>query len=173
MFSKLKKKLIFFYLVIRGAKVGLGNNFNKIYVESYRKVTIGSYNTLCENINIVNYGDGDCSFIMGDNNYVGRDCEFNIGLRILIGDDCLIASGCKFIDSNHGIDKEKLIRLQKGSAKNIVIKNDVWLGSNVIVLQGVTINTGAVVAAGAVVTKDIPAFEIWGGVPARKIGERK
>ncbi|RMF04625.1 MAG: acetyltransferase, partial [Bacteroidetes bacterium] len=55
----------------------------------------------------------------------------------------------------------------------IVIRNDVWLASGVTVLSGVEIGQGAVVAANSVVNKSIPAYEIWGGTPARKIGERE
>ena len=54
----------------------------------------------------------------------------------------------------------------------IVLEDDVWLGVNVVVLKGVTIGRGAVVGAGAIVTKSIPACEIWAGVPARKVGTR-
>lgn len=55
----------------------------------------------------------------------------------------------------------------------VIIKNDVWIGCAAVITKGVTIGDGAVVAAGAVVTTDIPDFEIWGGVPARKIGMRE
>ena len=54
----------------------------------------------------------------------------------------------------------------------IVLEEDVWLGANVIVLKGARIARGAIIAAGAVVTSDVPTFEIWGGVPAQKIGQR-
>lgn len=53
-----------------------------------------------------------------------------------------------------------------------IIEDEVWIGANVIVLQGVKIGTGAVVGAGSVVTKSIPSMEIWGGVPAKKISDR-
>ena len=59
-----------------------------------------------------------------------------------------------------------------GREEKIVIGRDAWLGANVIVLRGVTVGAGAIVAAGAVVTKSIPADEIWAGVPARRIGMR-
>lgn len=54
----------------------------------------------------------------------------------------------------------------------LIIGNDVWIGSNVSILRGVTIGDGAVIGAGAVVTHDIAPYEIWAGVPARKIGQR-
>ena len=109
---------------------------------------------------------------IGNHVFLGQDVEFNISDSIVIGQDCLIASGCKFIDHNHGIYPEQLMRLQPETQKAIVLEEDVWLGSAVIVLKGVTIKRGAVVASGAVVTKDIGTNEIWGGVPARQIGLR-
>ena len=54
----------------------------------------------------------------------------------------------------------------------VTIGNDVWIGSNVVILDGSTIGDGVIVAAGAVVTSDLEPYYIYGGVPARKIGER-
>ena len=62
---------------------------------------------------------------------------------------------------------------QLGIEKGIIINEDVWIGANAIILKGVEINKGAIIAAGSVVTNSIPSYEIWGGVPARKISERK
>ena len=110
---------------------------------------------------------------IGDRVWIGGGCEFNIHERIEIGDMTMIAAGCRFFDSDHGFSDPKTPMFrQPGRKEPIVIGSDVWLGSNVIVLRGVTIGRGAIVAAGAVVTKSIPEFEIWGGVPARKIGVR-
>ena len=108
-----------------------------------------------------------------DSVFLGSGCEFNIRKGIVIEQHSLIASGCRFIDHDHGIVLGTLIGTQHGPEKEIIIRSDVWLGCNVIVLKGVEIGMGSVVAAGAVVTKSIPANEIWGGIPARKIGERK
>ena len=55
-----------------------------------------------------------------------------------------------------------------GTEAAIVLDRDVWLGANVVVLKGVTIGRGAIIAAGAVVNQNVPEFEIWGGVPARR-----
>jgi acetyltransferase-like isoleucine patch superfamily enzyme len=68
---------------------------------------------------------------------------------------------------------DTLMRLQRSIEKPIIIGNDVWIGANAVILKGVEIGDGAVVAAGAVVNKPIAAYEIWGGVPAKKIGQRK
>ena len=56
--------------------------------------------------------------------------------------------------------------------KKTIIGNDVWIGCDVTIISGVNVGNGAIIGAGAVVTKDIPPYEIWGGVPARKLGER-
>jgi acetyltransferase-like isoleucine patch superfamily enzyme len=81
----------------------------------------------------------------------------------------LIASGCKFIDHNHGVAKSELTRLQPQAEEEIVIGNNVWIGCNSVILKGVTVGEGAVIAAGSVVTKDVLTNTIVGGVPARLI----
>ena len=113
------------------------------------------------------------SIKIGDMVFVGRNCEFNINCSITINSYASISSGCKFIDHDHGIKLGELIGPQASVKKEIIIEEDVWLGVNVVVLKGVIIGKGAVVAAGAVVNKTIPSNEIWGGVPAKKIGLRK
>ena len=118
------------------------------------------------------YSDGP-SICIGDNVFIGNNTEFNITDNITIGENCLIASGCKFVDHSHGFKFGKLIKTQKSSKQAITIGSDVWLGCNVVVLKGVTIGNGVVVGAGAVVTKSIPENEIWGGVPAKKMADRK
>ncbi len=110
---------------------------------------------------------------IGNSVFIGRHCEFNIQCSLQIGDDSLIASGCRFIDHDHGTQAGALVRSQPGSEASIVIGADVWIGANVVILKGVSIGDGAVIAAGAVCNKDVPTMEIWGGVPARRISMRK
>ena len=113
------------------------------------------------------------SIVIQDRVFIGKGCEFNSRRRVEIGNDCLIASGCKFIDHDHDLVLgEGPMHSLGGVEAPITLESDVWLGVNVVVLKGVTLGRGAVVGAGAVVTKSIPAFEIWAGVPARKIGQR-
>lgn len=57
--------------------------------------------------------------------------------------------------------------------RKVIIEDEVWIGANAVVLQGVVIGYGSIIAAGAVVTKSIPPMEIWGGVPAKKIKDRE
>jgi acetyltransferase-like isoleucine patch superfamily enzyme len=110
--------------------------------------------------------------VIHDHVFLGRGCEFNIRAGIVIERDCLIASGCKFIDHDHGILLGGPIRCQSGPEAVIHVEQDVWIGVNAVVLKGIRIGRGAIIAAGAVVTKSVPAEEIWAGVPARRIGTR-
>jgi Acetyltransferase (isoleucine patch superfamily) len=160
-------------------KIGKGTIFSKAYILWPQQVSIGEKCKLEYNIYFKFNGiwQPGPSIIIGDRVFIGNGCEFNIHKGIRIGNDSLIASGCKFIDHDHGIVLNgQPIRSQlvyPSEQDLITIGNNVWLGYNVVVLKGVTIAEGAVVAAGAVVTKSIGANEIWAGVPAKKIGDRK
>ena len=92
---------------------------------------------------------------------------------INIGSDCLIAPFVYIVDSDHGIAKAQKINEQANQTAAVKIEDGVWLASNVTVLKGVRIGEGAVIAANSVVNQNVGAFEIWGGSPAKKIGDRK
>ena len=163
------------WLVINGMKIGKGTRLSKCNVTWPHQVSIGNYCTIENNIFFKYDGIWKVgpSIIIKDNVFVGNNCEFNITTKLTIENDCLIASGCKFIDHNHNFSSvTKLIRKQVSTNKPIHIGPNVWLGYNVVVLMGVEIGEGAVVAAGSIVVKSIPSFEIWGGVPAKKIKNR-
>ncbi len=87
---------------------------------------------------------------------------------ITVGDYCLIANGVEIIGGDHGSDDlSRPMRFQGRSAKEIAIGADVWIGTRVVILGGVTVGEGAVIGAGAVVTSDIPPRAVAAGVPAR------
>ncbi len=95
----------------------------------------------------------------------------NGGLEI--GRDTLIAPGVQILSGNHQFaDRNIPIRFQGTAYGPVSIGEDCWLGANVVVLPGISIGRGAVVAAGAVVTHDIPAYAIAMGIPARVTGTR-
>ena len=114
------------------------------------------------------------SITIGDESHIQPRCHLAAYLSpIMIGRQAQIAPYCAFFPYDHIIAPGKSLFLQPLRSKGgIVIEDDVWLGVGVTVLDGVRIGTGAVVAAGAVVTKDIPPGAIAGGVPARVIGIR-
>lgn len=104
--------------------------------------------------------------------YINRYSMIDAHERIEIGRNCLIGPHCYITDANHGRASEKMVKSQKMDAKQVIIEDDVWLGAGVVVLPGVTIGRSAVIGAGAVVTKDVPANSVWAGVPATFIGRR-
>jgi carbonic anhydrase/acetyltransferase-like protein (isoleucine patch superfamily) len=94
-------------------------------------------------------------------------------------DDCTIRRNSMlgpFVNINcadHGLGLGEPMRFQEGSYGPVLIGEDCWIGSHAVILKGVTIGDGAVVAAGAVVTGDVPAYAVVGGVPAKVIGDRR
>ncbi|MCB9453186.1 MAG: acyltransferase [Anaerolineaceae bacterium] len=111
---------------------------------------------------------------------VGKNCFFGEytcirgqgGVRI--GDGVYTGTQVNIAAVNHVFsDPDRFIREQGITADGIVIEDDVWLGSNVTVVDGVTVGMGSIVGAGAVVTKSIPPYSIAVGVPAKVIGDRR
>jgi acetyltransferase-like isoleucine patch superfamily enzyme len=92
--------------------------------------------------------------------------------RIVFGEKCLLAPHVTLTASNYETAPGRFIMDQPKHERDIFLGSDVWLGANAVVLAGVTIGDGAIVAAGGVVTKDVPAGAIVGGVPAKVIGWR-
>lgn len=93
--------------------------------------------------------------------------------KIEIGADCLIAPFVYIVDSDHGTRAGLPINRQPNTARPIRIGNDVWIGAQSLILSGVTIADGAIIAAGSVVREDIAPNTIVGGVPAKIIRVRK
>lgn len=92
---------------------------------------------------------------------------------ISIGADCMIAPFVYVVDSDHGIDRSQKMNEQPNQTAPVVIGNDVWIGTGAKILKGVTVGEGAVIAAGAVVKDNVEPYSIVGGIPAKKISERK
>jgi acetyltransferase-like isoleucine patch superfamily enzyme len=110
---------------------------------------------------------------------IGDDVDLALNVLITtkggvnIGDRTLIGYGTKIISSNHKIPgKNKKIFNSGHINKKVIIENDVWIGANCLILPGVTIGEGAVIAAGSVVTKDIDKFNVVAGIPAKLIRKR-
>ncbi|MBP2551882.1 acetyltransferase-like isoleucine patch superfamily enzyme [Neorhizobium galegae] len=94
--------------------------------------------------------------------------------KVRIGNGVRIASHVSIVGFNHGFDDlHTPIYRQPLTSKGIEIEDDVWIGANAVILDGVRVGRGSVIAAGAVVTQDIPSFSIVGGVPARVLKLRK
>ena len=123
-------------------------------------VDIGRRCKLSPNISIGNNsGIGDNSYIQGE---------------VIIGNDVMMAPNVAIIAVNHNYDRIDIPMNKQGKKeKPINICDDVWLGYGSKILSGVTVNKGAIVGAGSVVTKDVPEYSIVGGNPARVIKMRR
>jgi acetyltransferase-like isoleucine patch superfamily enzyme len=96
----------------------------------------------------------------------------NAAESVSIGARVMIAPGCHITDADHDISGTGSMNTAPRKTKPVLIEDDVWLGANAVVTSGVRIGRGAVVAAGAVVTRSVAPLEIVGGVPAKTIGWR-
>ncbi|CAK2793179.1 Succinyltransferase-like protein [Vibrio crassostreae] len=114
---------------------------------------------------------------IGNNVDIGWQSTIAVGKRVVISDNVRIAGGAfLFGYSGHPLDAKRRAQGEGDDPQqigDIILEQDVWLGTNVTVKGGVTIGEGAVVAAGSVVTKSIPAFAIAAGNPARVVGQIK
>lgn len=113
--------------------------------------------------------------VLGAGTHIGEHSVIwagNTTGRIVLGEKCLLGPHVTLTASNYRTAPGEFIMDQPKIEQNIVLGRDVWLGANSVVLAGVTIGDGAVVAAGAVVTRDVDAGAIVGGVPAKVIGHR-
>ena len=121
----------------------------------------------------LNVGDPQACLRIGDYTFIGRGTEIEVSRRVTIGKGALIAPGVFITDHSHALALGKPMFQQPCEAAEVVIGDDVWIGAKAVVLRGVTIGEGAVVAAGAVVNRDVEPYAIVGGVPAKSIGSRK
>lgn len=110
---------------------------------------------------------------IGENTTIGYHTFIFASEKIDIGNNCLIAPFVYIVDSDHSIEMGTLINQQPNKTAKVVIEDDVWISTGAKILKGVTIHTGAVIAAGSVVTSDVEAYSIVGGIPAKKISDRK
>ena len=112
------------------------------------------------------YSDFGKNIHVGENVFINACCHFQDHGGVTLGDGCQIGHNVVFATLNHGLQPE-----ERGITypAPIVLGKNVWVGSNSTILQGVTIGDNAVIAAGAVVTKDVEPDTIVGGVPARFI----
>ncbi len=112
------------------------------------------------------------SVTVGDRTSVGDFSNLWGQGGLVVGNDVLISSGVRLLTAEHIYDDPGPIYPQGERVSGTVISDGAWLGTNVVVLAGITIGVGAVCAAGAVVTRDVPSGSIVAGVPAREISRR-
>lgn len=104
---------------------------------------------------------------VGDNFYAGFNCTILDMAEVRIGNNCLIAPNVGIYTAGHNINP--IDRYKTGYAKPIIIGHNVWIGGHCVIIGGVKIGDNSIIAAGSVVTKDVPENSIFAGNPAKKI----
>lgn len=140
-----------------------------------RNCSFGYHNRIYGNSILINVTLGDFSYVGGDcrlmNTTIGKFCS--IGSAVWIGGFATHPLNCKSThpgfyqkdSSFYGFNPE--YSFNHAEYRRVAVGNDVWIGHRAIVLDGINVGSGAVIAAGAVVTKDVPPYAIVGGVPAK------
>jgi acetyltransferase-like isoleucine patch superfamily enzyme len=120
---------------------------------------------------------GAYTYVLVDDLEMGAESTLNpyavVRGRVRMGDQVRVGAHTSLLGFNHGTAPDRPVCKQPTTTKGIVIGNDVWVGSHVVVVDGVTIGDHAVIGAGAVVTKDVPDWAVVGGNPARLIRDRR
>jgi maltose O-acetyltransferase len=147
----------------------------RIWRSARRLVATPLFQTAGRHINIEHgafFGTGE-NVSVGDRSSIGVNCRLHgpvsIGRDVMMGPDVVI------IARNHAFQDTDAPMIEQGydEPRAVAIGNDVWIGTRAIILPGIAVGDGAVIAAGAVVTKDVPAGAVVGGNPARVIRRRE
>lgn len=109
---------------------------------------------------------------IGADTYINRGTMLDAHQKIWIGERVMVGPGCYITDSDHGMKAGQSVKEQPMTLGEVVIEDEAWIGAHVTVLKNVRIGRGAIVAAGAVVTKSVGPNEMVAGVPAQLIGKR-
>lgn len=160
-------------MIGRALYLGIGIHLPR----SYSKVNLGSriFRQFCAKLILDNCGDWvniEKGVHFGDGLAIGNGSGIgaysNVPSSVTIGENVMIGQELLVYTNNHRMDRIDIPMKEQGwtESKPVVIGDDVWIGSRVTILPGVHIGKGSVIGAGAVVTKNVPDYEIWGGNPA-------
>lgn len=171
-----KISLIIYLLILKHLPATNGNYPMRSIIRRMRS-SVGKYlfDKCGNNINIekgADFGKGNGISI---GNYSGLGINCYVRGPLIIGSDVMMGPDVMIFHGDHSMSRRDIpMRLQGDSvSKPVVIGDDVWIGARSIILKGVHVGKGAVIAAGAVVTKDVPEYAIVGGVPAKVIKYRE
>ena len=110
---------------------------------------------------------------IGAKTVFGQECTISAYQRVAFGEQCVIADRAMFIDFDHGVvDVERPIRQQGIYKRDVVIGSNVWIGYGACILRGVTVGDNAIIGTNSVVTRNVPANAVVGGVPAKVLRMR-
>lgn len=151
-----------------GAKCAAGS---RLHLRNARGITLGARVEIEHDV-YLKLVTAEARLRVGDFAFIGAGCEIDVAASVSIGAHTLLAPGVFITDHAHNFARAKRLDEQGSRIAPVAVGDDVWLGAKCVVLAGVTIGDGAIVGAGAVVTKDVAPCAIVAGVPAREIGRR-
>lgn len=156
-------------------KIIIGDNVTiygplQLWVRDNAKIVIGDYCYIDSYVRLD--AAWDAVIELGHHVTINAYSMINSSIGVKVGSNSLISFYVCIIDVDHGIKRNVLIRNQLPVGSPIEIGEDTWIGWGACILKGVKIGNGAVIGAGSVVTKDVPPYTVVAGVPARKIKER-
>jgi len=167
------------YLRIMCCKIRYGSKFSislrqrvwekdtKIVIRNKSHISIGRKNNFRSHLTLRSIEGGE--IIFGENCFCNTNVSITSMSKVSIGNNVKIANNVVIIDHDHDYRNNNV----GYTSAAVTIGDNVWIGANAVILKGVTIGQNVVVAAGSVVNKDIPAFCVVAGVPARVIKENK
>lgn len=161
--------LILYYTI--GDKIShkIGGNKIRVLLLKYITDSVGNNVDIAQKVYL---GNGK-NLIIGNNSLIGPESRIVLQDFVYIGNDVQIGPRAMILTGNHNFkNKDIPFRKQGSTSKPVKIDDDVWIGANVTILPGVNVSKGAVIGAGAVVTKDIDSYTVVGGNPAKVIGYR-
>jgi acetyltransferase-like isoleucine patch superfamily enzyme len=169
-------KIFFKNKISIGRSVTIGDNV-EINALSRHGVTIGNdvsilKNTIIECTGVLrNLGEG---LEIGNNVGIAQNCFIQVRGMVKIGNNVIFGPGVSIFSENHVFDNPELpVNVQGETRKGVTIEDGVWIGTRSVILDGVTVGKNSIIAAGSIVNKDVPAYSVVGGVPAKVLKERK
>lgn len=139
------------------------------------QVPIGS-GTEIQRLCRIHLGDGATDkpqLNIGERVFIGQGTHLSVMQPLTIGNNTIIGANSYLLTNQHRFTSRVIsIRDQGYDCAPLTIGEDVWIGANCVIMPGLTIGRGAIIGAGSVVNKSVGEFEIWGGLPARKIKDR-
>lgn len=157
----------FFKKMGKGVRIDSG-----ITIEGFKNIEIGDYVSIMKNCYLYAHDHG--FLIIGNNFSMNTNVQLGASHgKIIIGKNCAIGPNCVLRAADHEFSNPNIPFNQQGHQYGtIIIEDDVWIASNCVITRNTTIGIGSVVAAGSVVTKDVEAYSIVGGIPAKLIKKR-